>query len=250
MATGRSRWFKRFIEKPNAATRLFCFPPAGAGASAFRTWPERLLPDTELWAVQLPGREERFNEVPMDRMQPIIDSMSEIIVEQLDRPYALFGHSMGSLIAFELVRVLRRIGMPLPTCLFVSGQRAPQIKDPSPQRFDLPDREFIEELRKMEGTPPDVLSNPELMEMLLPVLHADFAVCQTYEYYAEPPLACPIVAFGGEQDGECSVAHLELWREQTSWDFRMKTFPGGHFYLLSSETEFLDALSRELVSVR
>ena len=250
MATGRSRWFKRFIEKPNAATRLFCFPPAGAGASAFRTWPDRLPPNTELWAVQLPGREERFTEPPVDRLQPIVNSMAEAFMEQLDRPYAFFGHSMGSLIAFELVRFLRRAGMPLPICLFVSGQPAPQIEGSSPQRFDLPDKEFVEELRKMEGTSPDNLNNPELMDMLLPTLRADFAVCQTYQYYTEPPFACPVVAFGGEQDTECSVAQLELWREQTSWDFRMKTFPGGHFYMLTSEAEFLDTLSRELAAVR
>jgi medium-chain acyl-[acyl-carrier-protein] hydrolase len=250
MATGRSRWFKRFIEKPNAATRLFCFPPAGAGASAFRTWPEKLPPNTELWAVQLPGREERFTEPPMDRMQTIVNALAEAFLEQSDRPYALFGHSMGSLIAFELVRFLRRAGMPLPIGLFVSGHPAPQLGYVSSQRYDLPDKEFMEELRKMEGTPADILNNPELMEMLLPVMRADFSVCQTYQYTPELPIPCPIVAFGGDRDSECSVAQLELWKEQTSWDFRMKIFPGGHFYLVDSEAEFLEALFHDFASVR
>jgi medium-chain acyl-[acyl-carrier-protein] hydrolase len=182
----------------------------------------------------------------MERVGPIVESVAEALSELLDRPFALFGHSMGSLIAFELARLLRRTKGPQPACLFVSGQRAPQINETLPCRYDLPEKEFLEMLQNMNGTPPDILNNSELMEMLLPVLRADFAVCQTYRYSSEPPLACPIIAFAGLQDGEVSPGLVELWREQTCANFQLKIFPGDHFYFQASEADFLGALAQEL----
>ena len=249
MKAGQSRWFKVYRPNPDASIRLFCFPYAGSGASGFRKWPERLPANIELRAVQLPGREDRFVEKPIDRVETIVQSVGEAIPDLLDRPFAFFGHSMGSLIAFELARHLRRVGSPQPVALMVSGQRPPQAKDPPPRRFDLPQKEFLEMLRNIDGTPPGIIDNPEMMEMLTPLLRADFAVCETYAYSSEPPLTCPIAAFGGELDGEVSPEILGQWREQTSGDFRLRMFPGGHFYLQASEANFLDALSNELRAV-
>jgi medium-chain acyl-[acyl-carrier-protein] hydrolase len=246
MKPGRDKWLKRFRESPGATMRLFCFPYAGAGASVFRKWPDGLPRNIELWALQLPGRENRFAEPASDLIGPIVEQVADAVSDLLERPFALFGHSMGALIAFELVRHLRRSGNTLPAGLLVSGQRAPQIKETSPRRCDLPEKEFLEMLGNMNGTPRDVLGNPELMEMLIPVLRADFAVCQKYVYATEPPLPCPIVAFAGRQDGEVGPDMVQLWQEQTSADFKFRIFPGDHFYFQAPEAGFLEILSQEL----
>ena len=142
-------------------------------------------------------------------------------------PYAFFGHSMGSLISFELVRYLRREGHdPGPVRLFVSGHRAPQLPDPDPPTHHLAEPEFIEELRRLKGTPEEVLQNAELLRLMLPLLRADFALCETYIYRPEKPLTCPITAFGGLQDDEVPRETLAAWHEQTYNSFKLRFFVG------------------------
>jgi medium-chain acyl-[acyl-carrier-protein] hydrolase len=161
-------------------------------------------------------------------------------------PFALFGHSMGSLVAYELARVLRRTGLPTPAHLFVSGRRAPQMLR-EPQTFhDLPDARFIERLRELSGTPEEVLQHPELIAFVLPTLKADFAVCETYMYRPEPALECPISAFGGLTDADVSRDELAAWAQLTRGPFRMEFFPGGHFFLHDSRPGLLAAITADL----
>jgi medium-chain acyl-[acyl-carrier-protein] hydrolase len=153
---------------------------------------------------------------------------------------------MGGLIGFELARLLRREYGLNPVHLFVSGRRAPQIPDSDPPIHALPDFEFLEELRHFNGTPEAVLENTELMQLLLPVLRADFAVIETYVYTPGPALDCSITAFGGLQDCEVRCDRLEAWREQTNASFSLQMLPGDHFFLNSAQPLLLQALSREL----
>ncbi|MGD8212189.1 MAG: thioesterase II family protein [Desulfobacterales bacterium] len=240
-------WIKRSRQDPQTRFRLFCFPYAGGGASFFRTWRERLGPDIEVCAVQLPGREERLTETPFVKLSSLIDVLTEVLYPYLDLPFAFFGHSLGSLISFELTRRLRRQKAPGPMQLFVSGHRAPQIPDPDPPIHHLPDAEFIEELGRFNGTPKAVLENPELMEVFMPLLRSDIGLDETYVYDHEAPLDCPISAFGGLEDKEVSREELAGWHDQTRSRFNIQMFPGDHFFLNGKKSDdVLEIISKDI----
>jgi medium-chain acyl-[acyl-carrier-protein] hydrolase len=230
---------------PRAVLRLFCFPYAGGGALVFRNWPDILPREIEVCAIQLPGRGNRLRETAFRNMSLVVEAVGEEIVSLLDRPFAFFGHSMGAIIGFELARLLRRGGHELPTHLFVSGHKAPQIPKTEPFTFNLPDAEFIQELQRLNGTPREVLDHPELMQMMAPLLRADFESIQTYTYQHEPPLDCPITALGGLQDPDISRETLEPWREQTTSTFNLRMFPGDHFFLNTEQARLLRVLAQE-----
>jgi medium-chain acyl-[acyl-carrier-protein] hydrolase len=156
---------------------------------------------------------------------------------------------MGALISFELARLLRKEHNIIPAHLFVSGRHAPQVPDPKPPIHALSEPEFKEELRRFNGTPEAVLQNAELMQLLVPILRADFAVVETYVYKTEPPLNCPITAFGGTEDEEVSYDELQAWQEQTNTEFSLHMFTGDHFFLHSAQTLLLQLLSKELHQV-
>ncbi len=183
-----SAWVRFPKPNPQARLRLFCFPYAGGGAVSFRTWPLGLPDDVEICSVELPGRGTRLSERPFTRLSPLLQTMAPALLSLLDKPFAFFGHSMGGLVSFELTRLLRREYDLSPVHLFVSGRRAPQVQDLEPPLHTLPDPAFLEELRRLNGTPQAVLENVELRQVVLPILQADFAVIDTYEYTSEAPL--------------------------------------------------------------
>jgi len=206
-----------------------------------------MLPaEIEISAAQLPGRGNRSRETPYNALLPLVQAMTEAIVPHLDKPFAFFGHSMGAMLAFELARQLRERGSLQPVHLFVSGRRAPQIPRTSRVWHDAPEPEFIEELRSLAGTPPEVLAHPELMQLMIPLLRADFSVVQTYTYAPAPPLDCPITAIGGLQDKDANREHLEAWREQTNASFIVRMLQGNHFFLNTERALLLRMIAQEL----
>lgn len=223
-------WIFCPVRRPQARLRLFCFPFAGGGASFYRTWASELPPTIELSAVQLPGREARIREAAFTGLPALIAELAGRLQPSMDRPFAFFGHSMGALISFELARELRRQRRRGPAQLFVSGRRAPQCP-PAEIRYNLPDQEFVAAMSSFNGTPKEILAEPELLELFMPILRADFSIIDTYVYTSEPPLDCPISAFGGTEDTEAPQAMIEQWREQTTRLFTLTMFPGDHFYL-------------------
>lgn len=229
-----------------AKLRLFCFHYAGGGASIYRTWPTDLPSTIEVCAVQLPGRERRLNEPAFTTLAPMLDQLVEVILPSLDMPYAFFGHSLGALVAFELTRMLSVRYSLLPVHLLVSGRGAPQMPDMVPPIHHLPDDGFIDGLRRLDGTPEEVLQIPELMELLLPTLRADFAVSETYIYTPDKPLDCPISAFGGQDDQFAAYPELAGWKQQTNRAFNLHMFPGNHFFLHSSRVEVIRTVARDL----
>jgi len=245
MTSASGRWIMTPRAGTGAGVRLFCFPYAGGAASAFRRWPDAFPPSVQVCPVQLPGREDRFREPALCDLDEIVSGVVAMLPPFLDRPFALFGHSMGALLTFELARELRRRRMAMPACLFVSGRRSPQVPGAHPLPFrvrDAPDGVLIEVLRRFEGTPEAALRNQELMELMLPVLRADFAANQDYVYRPDAPLDLPISAFGGEADREVSRTDLDAWREQTTARFHLRLLPGGHFFLHDA----LDSLVRSI----
>jgi len=238
-------WLALPKPNPRADMRLFCFPYAGGGVHTFRAWADNLPKSVEVCPVQLPGRGARMMEAPFTQMGPLVQTAAEALLPHLDKPFAFFGHSMGALVSFELARQLRKQNSPEPSRLFVSGCFAPNIPDPYPLH-DLPDSEFLEGLRRLNGMPQEALENAELIHLLLPTLRADCTVTETYTYTDRPPLNCPISAFGGLQDHLLSRDDLDGWRQQTTASFSLRMFPGDHFFLQTAQPLLLQILSREL----
>lgn len=241
-----SRWLVIPKNKPSARLRLFCFPYAGGNAWTFHKWPESLPGWVELIALQLPGRGNRIHEKPFTNLLPLVQAIAPEIEPYLDKPFAFFGHSMGAMIAFELARHFRRERRILPAQLFISGRRAPHLPRKEKDLSTLSDPEFLESLRDLNGTPKEVLEHRELMQLMSTLLRADFAVCQHYTYRHEPPLDCPILAFGGLSDREVSRKQVEAWGEHTCARFAIRMLPGDHFFLNSDQATLLTLLSQEL----
>src|SRR5690606_38041922 len=200
----------------------------------------------EVCSIELPGRDTRIAHPPLTSLPALVQEVRSTFDTLLDAPFTLFGHSMGALLAFELTRSLRRDGLPLPAALFVSGHRAPHLPDPRRPLHPLPDGDFVAELRRLQGTPPEVLEDRELLELFLPLLRADFTVAETYQYTPEPPLPVPILAWGGREDPEVSQPELAAWREHTSRTFRLRMLPGSHFFVHSAADAVLESLGEEL----
>ena len=239
-------WITCRKPSPKARLRVFCFPYAGGGVSIFRAWSDSLPADVEVCPVQLPGRGTRLMEPPFTRLPPLIQALAQALFPLLDKPFAFFGHSLGALVSFELARHLRRQYAAQPVRLFISADRAPQIPNRDPAIHSLPEGEFLVEMCRLNGTPREVLEDEELRQIMLPLLRADFAVYETYGYSTEPPLNCPISAFGGLQDHRVSRGDLEAWRDQTSVSFSLRMFPGDHFFLNTTLPVLLRVLSQEL----
>lgn len=204
-----------------------------------------MLPIIEVCPVALPGRGRRFSEPPFTRMEPLVEHLATALTPYLDRPYAFYGHSMGALICYELARELRRRGTDLPVHLFVAAQRSPDQIRKEVEIHRLPDQEFLEHLKSYGGIPQEMIYDAELMEVLMPQLRADFAICETYRYDPEPPLTCRITALGGLSDG-INREELQAWEQHTTERFRLHMFPGGHFFLREQEIHLIQLIARQL----
>ncbi|MBJ7417412.1 MAG: thioesterase [Niveispirillum sp.] len=211
----------------------------------FRSWGASMPTFVELCPIQLPGRENRLSDPPFSAIDPLVDRLANEILPWLDKPYVLFGHSMGSLIAFELTRALRRKGAPLPTQLLLSAHRAPHLPIRRPRLIGLSDEAFLEAIKSFGGTPQDVFAIPDLVNMILPALRADFSVCDGYNFIPDEPLPCPFVLYAGRQDSEVSPQEVEAWGEHSSGGTKLRIFPGDHFFLRSDR----DLLLRAMASV-
>lgn len=237
-----NRWL-HFGTGPNGRMPVFCFPFAGGGAYFYRPWVRSAPSSIAIVPVQPPGRDERMMERPFERMRDIVGAAADQIVPLLRGPYALFGHSMGGMMAYELAQEIRRRNAPSPRHLFVSGAPAPHRAAEIPAIYDLPDDELIAEIqRRYLGLPKEVLESAELLNLLLPRFRADLAVTGTYAYQPAPPLNCPITAFGGETDETVTPDMVEAWREHTVATFRFEIFAGGHFFVSDSSDRILAAL--------
>lgn len=245
-SVSKSQWVTFCRPVPDAKLRLFCFPYAGGTSLTYRAWPLGLPADVEVCAIQLPGHGTRLHEPLFDRLTPLLDALVPNLVPFLNKPFVFFGHSMGALLAFELSRRLRNDYARLPQHLFISGHRPAQTRDTKKRTFDLPEPEFIEELRRLNGTPTEVLEHPELLEVMIPVLRADFAIAQTYQYVDEQPLECDLTAFGGVSDTTVNREHLEVWQTHTSGKFKLRMFLGDHFYLHTARTSLLQTIALDL----
>lgn len=245
--TSAGSWLVTPRPNPKARLRLLCFPYGGGSASVFRAWPDGLPQDLEVCAVQLPGRENRYGDRPYTDVWALVETLVEALAPLFDEPFAIFGHSLGAFIGFELACALRNQNVQGPVHLYVSGQRAPQIPDPLPPVYQLDDARFLDEIcRRYDAIPMSVRQSEEMLRVVLPMLRADFTMNDTYTCINDQPLNCPITCFGGEQDSETTRGDLAAWADQTDDSFILKMFSGGHFFIQSERESFLRAFSEDL----
>lgn len=243
-------WLVVTGSRPAARCRLICFSPAGTGAASFRGWSELAPPWLEVCTVQLPGRETRLREAPIGGLDQLVPQLAAAIRPALDRPFAVYGHSLGSIVAFETMRLLRREGGPLPCAFFAGASRPPQLPWPDPPVRDLPDRALLEEVnRRYDSVPAVVMAEAELCALLTPALRVDMSLIETYRYQPEMPFEFPIVAFGGNADRKVGSADLAKWQEQTLGAFELRHFVDGHLFLVPRRQELMAAITAVLERV-
>lgn len=235
------------VTSPWPELRLVCFPHAGGSASAFRTWPAGLPQAVELWSAELPGRGARAGEAPVADRERIVTEIADGLPDGV--PLALFGHSLGAVLAYETARELRRRGLPVPRLLVASAREAPHLPHPGEPVHALGDEAFLAAVQRLGGTPAEVLAEPDLVELALPALRADFRISETYAFRREAPLDVPILAIGGVDDPDVTPADLEAWEEHTTAGCRTTLFAGGHFFVEPAEAAVLQLLARELAPV-
>jgi surfactin synthase thioesterase subunit len=245
-----STWFRRFTTAGNGP-RLVCFPHAGGSATAYRSLARTLPADFDVLSVQYPGRQDRYREAPFTALAPLVEAVAEelthVLAEDSGRPYALFGHSMGALVAFETARLLARGKLPGPQRLFLSGRSAPDVQISA--RYDLyDDADVLAEVRRLGGTDQTMLDNPDVMEMVLPALRADYRAIGTYSWRGGEPLAAPMTVLVGNRDPMVTVQEAQAWREHTSGDVALKVFPGDHFYLFDHLGQVAAAVTEGLLT--
>jgi medium-chain acyl-[acyl-carrier-protein] hydrolase len=229
----------------NPRLRLFCFPYAGGGAAAFRLWPNHLPEDIEVVAVHPPGRAHRLSEPPPTRIETMVGSALDSLTPLMDRPFAVFGHSLGALVAGEFVRTLQARGGSAEH-LFVSSRQS--LRSTAPLLHRLPDGEFIAAMNeRYQGIPVEILAHPDLLALLLPALRADIEALETFHPpHDRPKITCPTTVYGGEFDQTVSRKDLESWNEETIEPCRVRVFRGNHLYLNSAPEAMLADLSTTL----
>ena len=226
--------------------RLFCLPYAGTGASRYFRWTSLLPATIEICPILLPGREGRIGEQPLTDMNTMLNALVRELEPERERPFALFGHSMGALIGFELARRLRQEFEVNPVRLFVSAHRAPHLPRSQPALHQLPDDQLRERLRQLQDGPEEMMQNDEYMQLMLPTLRADLQLCETYVHTSEPPLGCAISALGGIGDWRLSKSDLMAWDKHTSGAFTLRMFPGGHLFLNDCEADVTRSIVEDL----
>lgn len=244
----RNSWIHIPYPQPDARLRLFCFPYMGGGAVVFHKWPDHLPSEIEVCAIRIPGRESRFKESPFRRLPPLIKELGNVLQSMLDKPFSFYGHSLGALISFELARLLRKRELPIPVHLFIGACPPPHLFYREPKWLHLSDEEFIKKLQIYGGLPQEILNEPELVELFLPMLRADREMFENYVHNEDSPLNCPISSFGGISDPRVDAEEVVAWQRYTSSEFDSQLLSGDHFFLHSSREELLHIIARTLLN--
>ncbi|MEQ9743324.1 alpha/beta fold hydrolase [Pectobacterium actinidiae] len=239
-----SPWFHILLPRPAAALRLICLPFAGGSASHYQPFANGLPPWVELCAAQLPGRSTRLREAPCLRVAEVVESLRQHI--PLDKPWLLFGHSLGCRLGMSLMQALQEYGQRLPLHFIASGCRPLHlIRDISPMS-SLSDAAFIQRLQGYGGTPPELLAHQELMALVLPMLRADFRLVEDYHLSSVTPLPLPVTIMGGRQDQNVPVMELPQWQTLFTDPVTVRLFDGGHFFIQQQRQAVLEALTQIL----
>lgn len=237
--------------KPAAALRLLCLPHAGGGPTAFFPWIALLAPEIECVSVQYPGRGHRFREQPPTSISDLVREIAARMAEIEDKPFALYGHSLGGLVAFELARSLRRMGARDPEHLFIGASRPPHLGPLLPAIHTLPDDEFVEALQaRYGGIPAAIYEDREVLNLFIAPMRADFTAYERYRLLPEAPLGIPITAFAATEDHAATPSSMREWARHTAAEFELEILPGGHFFPSSSIKLVVETIRNRLLRRR
>ncbi|MFF5448529.1 thioesterase II family protein [Streptomyces sp. NPDC012888] len=235
-AGGESDWFRAFSPSPGAAVRLLCLPHAGGSAGYWFPAAKALAPGIEVLAVQYPGRHDRRQDPLVPEVSVLADLIADELAAYADRPLAVLGHSMGAVVGFEVVQRLEARGRAAVE-LFVSGRRAPSAVR-GDQWHQVGEAELIAEIKSLGGAGSELLDDPEIRAMMLPVIRNDYRAVETHVYRPGARVSCPVTVLTGDADPKVTVDEAMAWQDHTTGAFRAEVFPGGHFYL----ADHLDAV--------
>lgn len=235
-------WVTCPIPQPQAKLRLFCFAYAGGGASIYRDWGKLLGPTIEVCPIQLPGRENRYAEMPHRNVQTLAPEIATHLQGFLDKPYIIYGHSMGALVGYEVMRTLQAKNQPLPLVALLAAFRAAHLPLKRAPMHQLSDEAFIEKLASLGGCSPEVLNSEELLQIILPMLRADFELCDGYTHQAGEALKCPFIMIAGLKDRQVAHEDIQAWQIHTYHPARLLTLPAGHFFLKTHQTDLMQII--------
>ncbi|MFC5323432.1 thioesterase II family protein [Bradyrhizobium oligotrophicum] len=233
-------------QRAGGVLHLYCLPYAGGSARVFNAWQQLFHPEIRIVSIDYPGRGTRIHEPLLDQVSQIADEIADTIAAERHARYALFGHSMGSIVAFETCHRLACLGGSQPELLVVSGHRGPNLPRRSPLMHAVSDERFIAYLGELGATPPDVIATDELMELFLPILRADFRACETYEPNPDRKLRVPMAVYGGLSDADVDGGALRGWQHETTGPCVVRLFPGGHFFIRDHAAIVTATLQRDL----
>ena len=237
-------WIRRFHPGQPGAVQLVCLPHAGGSASFYCPLSRALCPQVEVLVVQYPGRLDRRAEQPERDLRVLARRTYQALRGRTDRPIALFGHSMGATLGYEIALLMQREGIPVRH-LFASGRRAPSRHREETVHLGSDDT-LIAELRALDGTSGAMLTDGEVLRMILPALRADYTAAETYLPQDEPKLSCPITVFAGDADPKVTVDEAKAWDGHTDADFDIRLYPGGHFFLVNHQRAMTEAIAAAL----
>jgi surfactin synthase thioesterase subunit len=244
MSNADNLWFRRYHEPRDGAVQLFCLPHAGGSASFYHPMSAALSPGVEVLAVQYPGRQDRRREPGVNDLRELADRIAEALQRRPEQPWALFGHSYGATLSFEVAARMQAAGRP-PRHVFASGRRAP-----SRHRVEtvhrLGDAGLLTELRALAGTDARILGDEELLRMVLPAIRSDYTAAETYVYRPGPPLSCPVTVLTGDADPKTTPDEARAWQEHTTGAFDLQVYAGGHFFLANHQPAILRLLAERL----
>ncbi len=238
------RWSRCPSPRPTAVARLICFPFAGGSAATYRGWENQLPPTLELHVVDLPGRIPRLAEAPRTNLVALAEDAANALASVIDgKPYAIFGHSMGAVLGFETSLRLTARGLP-PAHFFASARQSPALAWRRPKIHDLPEADFNAAIARLGGTSRLVLADPEMMQIVMPSLRADFTAIETYECRPGAKLPCNVTVIGGAEDPDVGLEDLMAWQDVTSGIALVEQKSGGHFYI----DQHAPAVTRQIVT--
>jgi len=237
-----SRWFLITRPKPRAQYRLFCFPYAGGSATAFNSWEDLLPSSIELVAIQPPGRANRMDEDPLTSVADMAGQLARALPSMLDRPYLVYGHSLGAIVSFEVLHALQAGRLPAPRWYFCAARRAPQAPPRIGPIHEYPLEKFKSELKSFNGTPDVILENDDLMELLVPMLRTELKAAYVYHREPDAKLECNVSVFGGARDQVVLPQELAGWQDHFSAPMDLRIFAGGHFFMEDNKKLVVNAI--------
>jgi surfactin synthase thioesterase subunit len=224
----------------NAKVRLFCFHYGGGSSTSFYPWISKIPSFIELMAVELAGRGRNMSQPLLTNVHDITALMIEEIKYYLDKPFIFFGHSVGSLICFDLTKAMREQNLQIPMHLILSGSMAPHTLHKRKHICHLDDIAFTEELKVYNGIPQEVQNEPSLMEMFLPIIRADMSIIENYNHSQDKPLDCNITTIAGKNDPTVAIEDVQAWKSHTMLSHNHYTLDGDHFFIKTELQEVIN----------